>query len=177
MKRLDRQEKKFLELSKKLEDVIKRESITLAALGLPKRPKKGNRGVIDNIHKSIIQMEEYLLATSGRIENVLKALKTHRQFLMRLNKRVYKSDMKERIRMEIEVMKNTLSILAMNGVDFDASILKELDSLKSSIDDKKTEISELKKRKEKIDNKFNIELKRFDLESIYSTKKILTGYM
>jgi hypothetical protein len=157
--------------------MAKNEAMILSALGLPKKPRKGSLSAIDEIQNSIIKMEEYLLNTAGRIDNILKALKTHREFMMRLNKRVYKSDAKGRIKMELEIMKNTLSILAMNGVDFDSSVFKDIENLRSSLDNRKAEISELKKRKEKLDVKFNVELKRFDLESIYSKKKILTGYV
>jgi hypothetical protein len=122
-------------------------------------------------------MEEYLLSTSGRIDNILNALKTHRQFLLRINRKVFRADAKRKIKMELDIMMNTLSILAMNGVDVDNAISRDIKKLSESVDNEKIELSELKKRKERIDDRFKVELKRFDLESLYSKRKILPGYV
>lgn len=176
-KALKRQEKKLLELSNKLDEMSKKEATILKTLGLPKNPKRGDKGIIEEFQQSIINLEEYLLNTTNRIDNILKALKTHREFLMRINKRVYKADTKGKIKIELNIMKNTLSILAMNGIDFDTSMFKEIEKLRGSLDDNKIKVSEIKKRKEKLEQKFNVELKRFDLESIYNKRKILPGYI
>jgi len=176
-KALKRQEKKLLELSDKLDEMSKKEAIILKTLGLPKNPKRGDKGITEEFQQSIINLEEYLLNTTNRIDNILKALKTHREFLMRINRRVYKADTKGKLKIELDIMKNTLSILAMNGIDFDSSMFKEIEKLRGSIDDDRIKVSELKKRKEKLEQKFSVELKRFDLESIYNKRKILPGYV
>jgi len=174
---LSAQEKKLKELSVKVKEMARKEKILLRALGFPKNPKYNDPGIISDIQHSIIKMEEYLLNTSNRIDNILGALKTHKEFLMRINKKVFKADAKRKMRMELDIMKNTLSILVINGIDFDSTILKEIEKIKDSLEDEKVAFSELKKRKEKLDHKFNTELKRFDLGSIYSKRKILPGYL
>ncbi len=117
-KALKVQEKKIIDLSVKLDKLVKKETAIFRALGLPKNPKDKRKGRIEELQQSIINLEEYLLNTASRIDNILKVLKTHREFLMRVNKRVYKTDAKGKIKMELDIMKNTLSILTMNGIDF-----------------------------------------------------------
>jgi hypothetical protein len=176
-KKLKAQEIRINELAKKLDNMAKKKTLMLKTLGMHENPRGKGKSVIDQLQHSIIKMEEFLLTTSNRIDNILSALKTHKEFLMRINKKVYKSDAKRKIRIELDIMKNTLSILVMNGIDFDSTILKEIEKLKDSIDDEKVALTEIKKRKDELDQKFNTELKRFDLGSIYSKRKILPGYL
>jgi hypothetical protein len=177
MKKLEYQDKKILRLSEQLKELEAKKNLMLKTLGLPKTPKKGKDGTIKELQESLIRMEEYLLSTSNRIDNILNALKTHRQFLLRINRKVFRADAKRKIKMELDIMMNTLSILAMNGVDFDHSITRDIKKLCESVDKEKIELSELKKRKEKLDDRFRVELKRFDLDSLYSKRKILPGYV
>jgi chromosome segregation ATPase len=175
-KKLESQDKKIKELYTQLKELEAKKSLMLKALGLPEKPRKGKEGTIKELQESLIKMEEYLLSTSGRIDNILNALKTHRQFLLRINRKVFRADAKRKIKMELDIMMNTLSILAMNGVDFDHAISRDIKKLSETINDDKVELSELKKRKERLDDRFRVELKRYDLESLYTKRKTLPGY-
>ncbi len=93
-----------------------------------------------------------------------------------MNKRVSKVGARERMQMGLSIMKNTLSILAMSGVSFDASLLKDIDDLMGDLDEEGEGLAELQKRKVKLDKKFDGELKKFDLESIWAKKTSLPGY-
>jgi len=163
-------------LSKRMDTRIKREEIVMAALGMDSRTKKGDKGLLGELNQSILKLEEYLLRTSERIDNILNSLRNHREFLVKMNKRVFKIGTKERIKMELDIMKNTLSILAMNGVDFDSSLPRDIEKLKEELQKEEVDIGELRKRKEKLDKKFDGELNRFDLESLYIKRKVLPGY-
>lgn len=176
-KKLESQDKRIQRLSAQLKELEAKKNLMLKALGLPEKSRKGKEGTIKELQESLIKMEEYLLSTSSRIDNILNALKTHRQFLMRINRKVFRADAKRKIKMELDIMMNTLSILAMNGVDVDQGISRDIKKLSESVDDEKVELSELRKRKEKLDDRFRIELKRFDLESLYSKRKTLPGYV
>ncbi|MCK4445209.1 MAG: hypothetical protein KAW09_11735, partial [Thermoplasmata archaeon] len=129
----DRMEAK--KMAKKLETRIKREEIVMDALGMSGRTKKGDKASLGKLNDSIVKLEEYLLRTSDRIDNILNSLKNHREFLVRMNRKVYKVDTRERIRIELDIMKNTLAILAMGGVSFNEVLLREIERLKAASDD------------------------------------------
>ncbi len=160
----------------KLETRTKREALVMEALGITHLSKEGDKGFLDDLNDSILRLEEYLLRTSERIDNNLQALNNHREFLVRMNKRVSKVGARERMQMGLSIMKNTLSILAMSGVSFDASLLKDIDDLMGDLDEEGEGLAELQKRKVKLDKKFDGELKKFDLESIWAKKTSLPGY-
>ena len=176
-KRLRMQEASVRELASAFRESLERDAVMLKALGLSAKLKKGEKGVIEGIQRSLIKLEEYLLSTNDRIDNILNALKTHREFLTRINQRVYRSDVKKRMAMELDILKNTLSVMAMNGVDIDPSILKDIEKQGECIRDEKADMSELLKKQDKIVERLKVEMKRFDLESLYSKRKILPGYV
>lgn len=147
----------------------------MEALSLSPRSKVGDRGILGDLSQSILRLEEHLLKTSERIESILEALKSHREFLVKMNKRFFDLGTRERIRLELDVMRNTLSILALNGVDFDQSLLKDIDRLKSSLE-AEADVGHIQRSKENLDKKFEEELKRFDLDAIFQKKKEIPGY-
>ena len=110
-----------------------------------------------------------------RIENILTALKQHRELLVSVNKRVVDAGTKDRIRLELDVMKNTLSILALNGVEFDAGLVKEIDGLRAKLRQSE-DLVQLEQAKADLDKKFDGELKKYDLEAIWAKKKEIPGY-
>lgn len=175
--KMRREKKETRKLARKMETRIRREEIVMDALGMSTRTRKGDKAGLGKLNDSILKLEEYLLRTSERIENILTSLKNHREFLVRMNRKVYKVDTRERIRMELDIMKNTLAILVMGGVSFDGALLKEIKKLKTASDDPSVSPADLRKSKDKLDKKFGSELDRYDLDTIWKKKKDIPGYI
>jgi chromosome segregation ATPase len=182
-RRLDRlnekvsgQGNKVRSLEKRLDTRIRREAVLMEALGFTRLSKPGDKGFLDDLNDSILRLEEYLLRTSERIDNILSALKNHREFLVRVNKRMDKVGAKERMEMGLSIMKNTLSVLALSGVRFDPSLIADIENLQEALGAEGKGLRDLQKRKDALDKKFDGELRKFDLESIYSQKTDLPGY-
>jgi chromosome segregation ATPase len=175
--KVKKENKDSKKLARKMETRIRREDIIMDALGMSTRTKKGDKAGLGKLNDSIVKLEEYLLRTSERIDNILTSLKNHREFLVRMNRKVYKVDTRERIGMELDIMKNTLTILTMGGVRFDESLLKEINKLKAASDDPSVSPADLRKSKDKLDKKFGHELDRYDLETIWKKRKDIPGYI
>ena len=60
--------------------------------------------------------------------------------------------------------------------DFDKSLLRDIERLKKAMGKKDAKVSNLNKRMERLDRKFEDELERFDFKSVYSKKKDIPGY-
>lgn len=176
-KKVGEQKKETKKLTSKMETRVKRESVMMEAMGMSSRTKKGDRAILGELNDSIIKLEEYLLRTSERIENILNALKSHREFLVKMNKRVYKVGMRERIGMELDIMKNTLTIMAIGGVKLDESLFHDVQEVRAASNNPKVSSTDLKKRKGDLDKKFGDELGRYDLEKIWKKKKDIPGYV
>ncbi|MCK4444201.1 MAG: hypothetical protein KAW09_06640, partial [Thermoplasmata archaeon] len=82
-----------------------------------------------------------------------------------------------RIRIELDIMKNTLAILAMGGVSFNEVLLREIERLKAASDDPSISPADLRKSKDKLDKKFGTELERYDLDTIWKRRKDIPGYI
>ncbi len=172
---LREQEVRLRALSKAATAAARRQDVVFEALRLGEGARKGERGVIRELQDSVVRLEDYLLKTGDRIENILTALKQHRELLVSVNKRVLDAGTKDRIRLELDVMKNTLSILALNGVEFDAALVKEIDGLRAKL--RETEdLAQLERAKADLDKKFDGELKKYDLDAIWQKKKEIPGY-
>ncbi|MFQ6128867.1 MAG: hypothetical protein ACE5QW_08215 [Thermoplasmata archaeon] len=156
---------------------IRREGTIMDALGITSRTKKGEGGLMGELNDAVMRLEEYLLRTSERIDNILGALKSHRDFLVNMNRRLNKIGTMEKMMLELNIMRNTLWILGMNGVNIDPSLVKEIESLRKDAEKDSAEAVELKKRKDFIDKKFDNELKRVDLEKISRKSKDIPGYL
>lgn len=174
-RRLREQEERLRAVAKLSETSSRRERVLVDALQLGERPRRGDRGVIRELQDSVVRLEDYLLKTADRIENILNALKQHRELLVTVNKRVLDVGTKDRIRLELDVMKNTLSILTLNGVEYDGSLVKEIESLRDKLG-KSEDLPQLERAKADLDKKFDGELKKFDLEAIWTKKKEIPGY-
>ncbi len=85
----------------------KGERLLRSALRLGPRSKAGAKGRLGDLEETVVSLQEYLLRTSERIDKILTALKEHREFLGELDKRVVLTGTRERIRLELDVMKNT----------------------------------------------------------------------
>jgi hypothetical protein len=179
LQRLERavleQDQRLRTLAKSSEAGARRQAVVYEALQLGESAKKGERGVIRELQDSVERLEDYLLKTADRIETILSALKQHRELLVSVNKRVLEVGTKDRIRLELDVMKNTLSILSLNGVEFDSGLVKEIDSLRARVRQSE-DLAQLEQAKVELDKKFDGELKKFDLDAIWSRKKEIAGY-
>ncbi len=174
-RRLLEQERRLKDLAKSSTSNARRQDIIVDALRLGDRPKKGSRGVVRDLQDSVERLEDYLLKTADRIETIFSALKQHRELLVTVNKRVLDVGTKDRIRLELDVMKNTLSILSLNGVEYDGALLKDIDALRARLRQSQDTV-QLERAKADLDKKFDGELKKFDLEAIWARKKEIPGY-
>ncbi len=168
--------KRLKSLEAKLETRIKREDLIMDTLGLNSRSKKGGKSKIRELNSSLIKSQEYLLNTGNRIDNILSAIKNHREFLVKLNRRVYKVNAKEIIELQIDVISNSLTVMMLTGFDFDKSLLRDVDKLKKMLEAKEFELAKVKKKMNSLDKKFEEELERFDFKSIYEKKQDIPGY-
>ncbi len=174
-RKLEAQESRLRSLGKASAVASRRQAVVYEALRLGEAAKKGERGVIRELQDSVLRLEDYLLKTADRIENILTALKQHRELLVSVNKRVLDVGTKDRIRLELDVMKNTLSILSLNGVEYDAALVKEIDGLRVKLRQSE-DLPRLEQAKAELDKKFDGELKKFDLGAIWARKKEIPGY-
>ena len=153
----------------------RRERVLLDAIGLRPRSRPGDRGRLGELQDSVVGLQEYLLRTSDRIDHILTALKEHREFLLQLDKRVLQSGTRDRIRLELDIMKNTLTILALAGVEVDGALPKEIDKVRAAAA-RAGDIEDLRKTKEALDRRYEEELKRFDLDAIWAKRREIPGY-
>ncbi len=175
-KRIKREDTALSIISTSLAKRIERESLFLNALGLSDGANKGEKGFLNEISESILHLEEYLLKNSERVDNILVTLKNHREMLIKMNERFFRQGERNKIKTDLNVMKNTLSIMALAGIELDVSLLKDLKALQTSVEATNTDLEEIKKSKVRLDKKLDGELKRFDLDSLYLKKKDIPGY-
>lgn len=168
--------KRIASLEGKMETRLKREDILMAALGLRPQAKKGEKGAIGDITQSILKVDEHILSMGKRMENMLSALKNHREYLIRLNKKVYKVDPVKRIEMEIEIMSNTLSIMALSGFDINKSLFGEMKRVNKMLEKEDADLSKIQKRMATVKRKFDEDMERFDFESIFRKSDHIPGY-
>lgn len=172
---LGQNERQIRQLTKQVGKQAMTQRALAAALELGESPRTGDRGALGRMQDSIVRVEDYLLKTADRIETILTALKQHREFLANVNQRLQDVGTKDRIRLELDVMKNTLSILALSGVEVDGSLVKEIDKLRASVKEA-GDLAQLERAKADLDKRFDGELKRFDLDAIWSKRKEIPGY-
>jgi chromosome segregation ATPase len=163
-------------MEKELASHARREKAVLTALRLSPRSKAGAKGRLGELEATVVGLQEYLLRTSDRIDKILTALKEHREFLGEIDRRVVQTGTRERIRLELDVMKNTLSILALAGVEVDDALPRDIERLRANAVKDDADLSELRRTKDALDKRFDEELKRFDLETIWSKKREIPGY-
>ena len=154
----------------------KREEVIMKALNITSRTRKGRAGVIEDLNRAILKTEEYLLHTGKRVYKILSAIKNHREYLIKLNKKVHKLDARKRIEMEVDIMNNTLSIMALSGFDINKSLFNDVKKIRKAMEKKDLELSKLKKRMERLESKFEDEMERFDYESIFKKSEDIPGY-
>src|SRR3990170_1287668 len=155
---LSRQDTRLRAVSQAVESQRRWEAVLAGALQIGEGARRGDRGVIADLQDSIVRLEEFLLKTSDRIENILHALKQHREFLVGMNKRILNVGTKDRI-----------------GLELDSALVKEIERLKASLHDADN-VKEIEKAKAELDRRFDGELKKFDLDAIWAKKKEIAGY-
>jgi hypothetical protein len=170
------QAKQVNSLVGRLETRVKREEVLMKALRLTSRSKKGEVGVIEDLNSSILKAEKYMLHMGKRIDNVLAAIKNHREYLIKLNKKVHKEDAKKNIEMEVDIINNTLSVMALSGFDINKALFSDVKRIRKMMEKKDVELPKLRKRKERLERKFEDEMERFDYESIHQKSKDIPGY-
>ncbi len=163
-------------ISNKLETRIKREKELRQILQVVSRNRKGEKTVIRELLDKTDSNEEYLLNTTKRVENALSAIKTHREYIIKLNKRVFTATPREIMMAELGVMNNTLGILSLNGIKVSQSLIKDINNLEEDLEDEKAKVGELTKKKEELQERFQQEIEKYDLSSIFSKKKEIYGY-
>lgn len=176
-KQLVEEKKRTRSLERKLETRIKREEVMMDALRITTRTKKGEGGLMGDLNGAVMRLEEYLLRTSERIDNILSALKRHRDFLVKMSRKLNKVGTRERMVLELDIMRNTLWILGMNGVKIDIALVKEIETLRKDAGEDTTKVIDLKERKGSVDKKFDDELRRVDLEKISHRTADIPGYL
>ena len=170
------QKKQLKSLTSKMDTRVKREEVVMSVLDINSRTKKGHRSAVSDLNSSLIKTDEHLLKMSKRMENVLSAIKNHREYLIRLNKRVYKEDPVKLIDMELDVMCNTLNVMALSGFSIDKALFNDVKKIRKLMDKKDIELSKIKKRMSTFTRKFDDEMERFDFESIYKKAEHIPGY-
>ncbi|HEQ78736.1 MAG TPA: hypothetical protein ENN76_00555 [Euryarchaeota archaeon] len=163
-------------LVNKLETRVRREKEIRRILEVDSRNKKGAETVIHAMMTRMDELEDYLLTNTKRIENVLSGLKTHREYLIKLNKKAFTVTPRELMKAELGVMNNTLGILSLNGIKVSQGLLKDIRKLEEDLDSDESKFSDLQKRKNEVEVRFNEEVGKHDIEKIFSKKKEIYGY-
>ncbi len=160
-----------------LEALRARIDVLYAALGLPDRARRGDRGKVGELNEAVLRIQDYLLRTSERLDHILSTLKNHRELLVRMNQRMYNVGTRERIRMELDIMKNTASLLALNGVELEDALLAEIEKVRKSTAKDEVQVADLRKAKEALDKRFDTAVGKFDLSTIYRARnRGIPGY-
>lgn len=172
-RRFQEDRKRIRSLEKRLDTRVRREKSLLDLLEV--RPRKGGSERLERLQLHQSNLEDYLLTTNERIDNILKALKNHREFLIRLNRQIQGPDSVRYTMLELDIMKNTLTIYSILGFTVDRTIVADIDRLKTNFESGDLEGGALKKSRDKIAERFAKALDQFDLGKVY-TKKELPGY-
>ncbi|MFO7619158.1 MAG: hypothetical protein R6W91_05830 [Thermoplasmata archaeon] len=170
------QQKRIASLEGKMETRAKREEMFMSALELKPQSKKGDKGAIGKLGQSVLAADEHILKMGKRMENMLSALKNHREYLIRLNKKVYKVDPMKRIGMELGIMNNTLSIMAISGFNIDKALFGDMRGIRKMMEKEDADIAKVQKRMAGFKRKFDEELEKFDLDSVFKKSEHIPGY-
>jgi chromosome segregation ATPase len=174
--KLEKHSEVLKDLSREMKSRQRREDVLMAALGLNSRSKVGDRGFLEDLDDSILRLEDYLLAMGDRVQRILSMLQSHRDFLDRVNESVLRMGQRERMRLELDIMMNSISILAIAGVEIDPSIASEIEKLRRDVAEGTQDLEELRRRKEELNRRLEAEIKRYDLSQLFSGKSNIPGY-
>lgn len=172
----EKQEDAVRDLAGEMEFRRETERILTGALGLESDAKVGDRGTLEDMDDSILRLEDYLLALGERVQRMLTMLQDHRELLDDVQKSVLGQGRRDRMRLELDIMMNSISILAMAGIEIDPSIPAELDELRKSVLDGGVELEGLREKKKELNRRLEGEIKRYDLDKLFSRRKNIPGY-
>ena len=174
-KRINEQERRIKSLNSRMETRVKRERMFMKSLGINNRTKPDDVLPVAQATRSLLALEETFIDMQKKIGSVLKALKTHRESIVRLNKRVYREDSRNSIQLELHIMRNTLAIMAMNGMAYNPEIIDDIEEVEEMLDGRK-DLAKIKKKKAVLDRRYRRELERYDIHKIHEEKAHLPGY-
>jgi len=174
-KRIKEQERQIKSLDSRMQTRTKRERMFMKSLDINNRTKADEVLPVAQATRSILALEDTFLDMQKRIGSVLKALKTHRESIVRLNKRVYREDSRNNIRLELHIMRNTLAIMAMNGMAYGTEILDNITELENMLDSEK-DMAKIKKEKKRLDRRYKKELSHYDIHKIHDKRSHIPGY-
>jgi hypothetical protein len=170
------QQKQIAGLNRGIDAMGKREEILLAALEIKPKSKKGDTGAIGRLNQSLLTTDEHILSMGKRIENMLTALKNHREYLIRLNKKVYKVDPIKKIEMELAIINNTLLIMGLSGFDINRALFGDMKGIQKMMAKEDADLAKVQKRMAGFRKKYEDEMQRFDVESIFKKSVHIPGY-
>ncbi len=174
--KLEKQEERLTGLSEQMQSRRERERLLTEALGLKSDAKVGDRGTLDDMDDSILRLEDYLLALGERVQKILSMLQDHRELLDDVQRSVLGKGRRDRMRLELDIMMNSISILAMAGIEIDPSIPAELDELRKAVLDTGEELEKLRRKKRDLNRRLEEGIKRYDLDKLFSKRKQIPGY-
>lgn len=163
-------------LAQEVEKRQRIEEVLLAALDLTARSEVGDRGVLEDMDDSILRLEDYLLAMGERVERILGMLQTHKELLDRVGESVIGKGERDRLRLELDIAMNSISILALAGVEIDPSIPSEMETLRRSLGEEEAEIGPIRERKEDLVKRLEGEIRKYDLDALFARRVDLPGY-
>ncbi|MEE9237856.1 MAG: hypothetical protein V3U52_08740 [Thermoplasmata archaeon] len=174
--KLEKQTDQIKVLAKKMDTRHQREEVIMAALDIRPTSNVGERGSLEDIDDSILRLEDYLLAMGERVQRILEMLQGHREFLDQVDESVVQSGRRERMRLELNILLNSISILAMAGIEIDPSIPAEVDELRRSMQDNGEELEGVRSRKQELEQRLEGAIKKYDLSQLFAKKKDIPGY-
>lgn len=174
--KLEKQTDQIKVLAKKMDTRHRREEVIMAALDIRPTSNVGERGSLEDIDDSILRLEDYLLAMGERVQRILEMLQGHREFLDQVDESVVQSGRRERMRLELNILLNSISILAMAGIEIDPSIPAEVDELRRSMQDNGEELEGVRSRKQELEQRLEGAIKKYDLSQLFAKKKDIPGY-
>lgn len=174
-RRLKEQERQIKSLNSRMDTRTKRERMFMKSLGINNRTKAEDVFPVAHSVKSLLALEETFIDMQKKLGIVLRAIKTHRESILRLKRRLYTDEARKSIEMELNIMRNTLAIMAMNGVAYSTRIIDQIKEVEEMLEDKK-DLKDIKKKMAVLRKKYSEEMERYDIEKIHERKAHLPGY-
>lgn len=176
LERLGRAAKEREGLSRDVHALLRGEEILMTALDLTPRATPGDRGILEDMDDTILRLEDYLLGMGDRVQRILGMLQTHKELLDRVGETVIGKGERDRVRLELDIAMNSISILSLAGVEVDPAIASEMETLRKSVSEGEEELAHIKERKEELVKRLEGEIKKYDLGQLYAKRLDLPGY-
>jgi len=174
-RRLKEQERQIKSLNSRMDTRTKREKMFMKSLGINNRTKPEDVFPVTHSVKSLLALEETFIDMQKKLGIVLRAIKTHRESILRLKRRLYTEEARKDIEMELNIMRNTLAIMSMNGMAYSTRIIEQIKEIEEMLENKK-DLKDVKKNMAVLRKKYSEEIERYDIEKIHEKKAHLPGY-